>query len=58
MEIRTMMMLVDVCFRMRRLSDKELRESIDKTSKKVMNKVVTSMGPVDETPVRLEELEF
>lgn len=58
MDIRTMMRLMDVGFRMRRLSDKELRESIERTSKKVMTRVVTSMGPIDETPVKLEELDF
>jgi hypothetical protein len=58
MDIKTKMNLMDIGFRMRRLSDEELRKSLDRISKKVMTRVVTSMGPLDETPVSLEELEF
>jgi hypothetical protein len=58
MDVKTMMRLMDIGFQMRRLSEEELRESLNRISKKVMTRVVTSMGPVDETPVELEKLEF
>jgi len=58
MDIKTKMNLMDIGFRMRRLSDEELRKSLDRISRKVMSRVVESRGAVDETPTRLEDLEF